>query len=312
MKMGRYLGEIFLGHDDEMKGYVTETVSPVLTKMVFYGNALARYVAFKALKQISSHPKNGKILVNLGIASNLIDEVLERTVYNEPVNSKAEAAAILTNMLESGSVQLNDLQTNHKMSLDYIICNMIKRVRNSTPDDLNINFVRILLCLMKFPKTRDIIVSVVEEGDACTNIIELFNNPNEQLQVVSIMFSIALSPFFGHILADRLCKTRGQPQALLNEHPETTEPPEKQAVSVNLALFNTAHSFLRKLHQVQRSGARMSKYEGSYLEGLVGILVRFTSTLYEHQFLALARTYSFTTLFTELLMNTFSDEIQLD
>ncbi|KAK1416198.1 hypothetical protein QVD17_31987 [Tagetes erecta] len=323
MEMGRYLGEIFLGHDDEMKGYVIETVSPVLTKMVFYGNTSARNVAFKALKQISSHPENGKILVNLGIASKLIDEVLERTVYNEPVNSKAEAAAILANMLESGSVQLNDLQTDHKMSLDYIIYNMIKRVRNSTPDDLNINFVRILLCLMKFPKTQDIIVSVVEEGDACTNIIELFNNPNEELQVVSIMFSVALSPFFGHILADRLCKTRGQPQALLNELPETTEPTEKQAVSVNflaklphenlalnLALFNTVPSFLRKLHQVQRSGARMSKYGGAYLEGLVGILVRFTSTLYEHQFLALARTYSFTTLFTELLMNTFSDEIQ--
>lgn len=323
MEMGRYLGEIFLGHDDEMKGYVIETVSPVLTKMVFHGNTLARNVAFKALKQISSHPENGIILVKLGIASKLIDEMFKSTIYNDPVNSKAEAAAILANMLESGSVQLNDLQTDQKMSLDYIIYNMIRRVRNSTPDDLNINFVRILLCLMNFPKSKDIIVSVVEEGDACTNIIELFNNPNEELQVVSIMFCIALSPFFGHILADRLCKTRGQPQALLKELPETTEPTEKQAVSVNflaklphenhalnLALFNTVPLILRKLDQVQRSGTRMSKYGGAYLEGLVGILVRFTSTLYEQQFLALARTYSFTTLFTELLMNTFSDEIQ--
>ncbi|KAI3730523.1 hypothetical protein L1987_61693 [Smallanthus sonchifolius] len=176
---------------------------------------------------------------------------------------------------------------------------------------------------MKFPKTQDIIVSVVEEGDACANIIELLSNPNEELQVVSIMFSIALLPFFGNMLADRLCKRRGQPQALLKELLETTAPTEKQAVSVsflaklphenltlNLALLNSVPLVLRKLDQVQRSGARMSKYGNIYLEGLVGILVRFTSTLHDNQFLVLARTFSFTTVFTELLMNTFSDEIQ--
>ncbi|KAJ0900575.1 putative U box domain, armadillo repeat-containing domain, armadillo-like helical [Helianthus annuus] len=323
MEMGSYLGEIFLGQDDEIKGYVVETVSPVLIQMVFHGNSLARNVAFKALKQISSHPENATILVKSGIASNMFDEMLKRTIYNEPMNSKAEAAAILANILESGSVQLSDLQTDHKMSLNYVVYTMIKRVRNSTSDDVNINFVRILLCLMKFPKTQEIIVSVVKEGDACTNLVELLNNPNEELQVVSIVFSIALSPFFGNILAEKLCKTRGQPQALLKDLPETTAPTEKQAVSVkflaklphenlslNLALFNAVPLILRKLDQVQRSGTRMSKYGSVYLEGLVGILVRFTSTLYEHQFLVLATTFSFTTVFTELLMNTFSDEIQ--
>ncbi|KAI3730522.1 hypothetical protein L1987_61692 [Smallanthus sonchifolius] len=127
MEMGSYLGEIFLGDDDEIKGYVLETVSPVLIQMVFHGNSLARNVAFKALKQISSHPENGKFLVRSGIASNMFNEMLKRTIYNKPMNSKAEAAAILANILESGSVQLNDLQTDHKMSLDYIIYNMIKK-----------------------------------------------------------------------------------------------------------------------------------------------------------------------------------------
>ncbi|KAL8258112.1 hypothetical protein R6Q59_030153 [Mikania micrantha] len=323
MKMGSYLGELFLGHDDEIKGYVVETVSPVLIHMVSHGNSLARNVSFKALKQISSHPENATILVRSGVASNMLNEMLKRTIYDEPVNLKADAAAILANILESGSLQLNDLHTDQKMSLHYVIYNLIKRVRISTPDDMNINFVRILLCFMKFPKTQDIMVSVVEEGDACTNIIELLNNPNEELQVVSILFSIALSPHFGHILADRLCKTRGQPQALLKELPENTTPTKKQAVSasflaklphenliLNLALCNSVPLILRKLHQVERSGARMSKYGSVYLEGLVGILVRFTSTLHENQFLVLARTFNFTNVFTELLMNTFSDEIQ--
>ncbi|KAI3734060.1 hypothetical protein L6452_13521 [Arctium lappa] len=325
VKMASYLGEIFLGHDDDIKGYVVETASPALIQMVFHGNSLARDVAFKALKQISSHHENGKILVTAGTVSSMLHEMFKRTIYDEPMNSKAEAAAILANILESGSVELNDLQVNHKMSLDYIIYNIVKKVGNSNPDELNIYFLRILLCLMKFSKTSAIIVSLVKESDACTNLIELVNNPNEELRVSSIVFSTALSPFLGNTLAERLCKTRGQPQALLEELLETTPPTEKQAVSanflaklphenvtLNVALLNmdTTPLILRRIRQVQKSGIRMSKYGSAYLEGLVGILVRFTATLYEHQILVLARTYKFTTLFTELLMNTSSDEVQ--
>nr|XP_043613673.1 putative U-box domain-containing protein 42 [Erigeron canadensis] len=323
MEMADYIGEIFLGNDHEIKNYVAETASPALLQMVFHGNSLARNVAFTALKQISSHHENGKILVKTGAIGKMLNEVFKRTIYDEPMNSKAEAAGILANILESGSVELNDLQVDHKMSLDYIIYNIVKRVGNSMPDEMNINFVRILLCLMKFLKTSTIIVSVVKENDACANIIELLNNPNEELQVVSIMFSIALSPFLGQILADKLCKTRGQPQALLKELPEMTPPTEKQAVSVNflaklphenislnLALYHTVPLILKKIDQIQRSGMRMSKYGIVYLEGLVGILVRFTATLYENHFLILAKNFTFTNVFTELLMNTFSDEIQ--
>ncbi|GJZ48927.1 putative U-box domain-containing protein 42 [Tanacetum coccineum] len=323
MEMASHIGEIFLGNDDEIKAYVAETALPGLIQMVTDGNSLARNVAFRALKQISSHRENGKILVKSGTISNMYNEIFKRTIYDEPTNSKAEAAGILANILESGSVVLNDLQVDHKMSLDYIIYNIVKRVGNSMPDELNVNFVRILLCLMRFPKTKETIVSVVKENDACASITELLNNPNEELQVVALVFCIALSPFLGHTLADKLCKTRGQPQALLQDLPETTPPTEKQTVSVtflaklphenitlNLALMNMIPLILRKMDQVQKSGTRMSKYGSTYFEGLVGILVRFTATLYENQFLILAKNFSFTTVFTELLMNTSSDEVQ--
>lgn len=323
MEMASNIAEIFLGHDDDIKRYVAQTATPALLHMVNHGNSLARNVSFKALKQISSHHENGKILVKSGIVGNMLNEMFKRTIYNEPMNSKAEATVILANILESGSVELNDLQVDHKMSLDYIIYNIIKRVGNSTSDKFNINFVRILLCLMKFPKTEDIVVSVVKESDACTNVIELLNNPNEVLQVVTIMFSTALSPVLGHTLADRLCKTRGQPQALLEELPETTAPTEKQAISakflarlphenisLNLALLETVPFILRKINQVQQFGSRTSKYGSVYLEGLVGILVRFTATLYENLFLILAKNFSFCNVFTELLTNTVSDEVQ--
>ncbi|CAI9296685.1 unnamed protein product [Lactuca saligna] len=241
MEMASFIGEIFLGNDDDNNTYVAETASHALIQMVFQGNSLARNVAFKALKQISSHHENGKILVKSGAITNMLHEMFKRTIYNEPTNSKAEAAGILANILESGAVDLTDLQLDHTMSLDYVIYNFVKGVSNSTPDELNINFVRILLCLMKFPKTSDIIVSLVKESDLCTNLIELLNNP--------------------------------------------------------------------KIDRVQKSGMRMSKYGSDYFEGLVGILVRFTSTLYEQQFLVLAMSFRFTRMFTELLTTT-SDEVQ--
>ncbi|XP_071689742.1 putative U-box domain-containing protein 42 [Rutidosis leptorrhynchoides] len=324
MEMAGYIGELFIGHDDEIKRRVAETASPALIQMAFHGNSLARNVAFRALKQISSHPENGNFLVKSGTVTNMLQEIFKRSIYDEPMNSKAEAAGILANILESGCGELNDLQVDRKMSLDYIIYNLVRRIGNSMPDELNVNFVRILSCLMKFAKSRDIIVSVVKESDVCTNLIELLNNPNEEIQVTSIVFCIALSPFIGHTLADRLCKIKGQPQALLKDLNETMPPTEKQAVSVNflaklphenislnLALFTSVPLVLRKIDQVMKSGMRMSKFGSSYLEGLVGILVRFTYTLYENQFLILAKNFNFATVFTDLLMNTFSDEIQI-
>ncbi|KAI7993981.1 putative U-box domain-containing protein 42 [Camellia lanceoleosa] len=102
MKMGMAsnLGEIVLGHDS--KTQVAERASPALIKMVHSGNSLIRNAAFKALKQISSYQPNSKVLVEVGIVRMIVQEMFTRTIYNEPMNSKKQAAAILANILESG------------------------------------------------------------------------------------------------------------------------------------------------------------------------------------------------------------------
>ena len=97
--MASYLGEIVLGHDS--KTQVTERASPALIKMVQSGNSLTRKAAFKAPKQISSYHPNSKVLVEAGIVRTMVEEMFARTIYNEPMNSKKEVAAILANVLES-------------------------------------------------------------------------------------------------------------------------------------------------------------------------------------------------------------------
>ncbi|KDP31420.1 hypothetical protein JCGZ_11796 [Jatropha curcas] len=324
MEMASYLGEITLGNDS--KTYVAETASPALIQMVHRGNTLTRRAAFKALAQISSYSPGAKILTKAGIIQVMVEEMFTRRISNEPMNSKNEAAAILANIFETG-LELENLQVNshgHKLTSDYVLYNFIHMINNSTSEELNINLIRILLSLMKLPNSIDTIVSVVKETVASYTLIELINNPHEELGVAAIKLLIELSAHMGHTLVERLCKTRGQPKNLLLCQ-TSNQITERQAVStkflaklphqnltLNLALLrqNAVPSILQTINQIQTTGTRTSRYASAYLEGLVAILVRFTTTLYEPEILSLARNYNFTLVFTELLMRTSSDEVQ--
>lgn len=324
-EMASYLGENVLGHDS--KTYVAERVSPALIKMVHTGNPLIRRAAFKALSQISSYQPNGKILIEAGIVQIMAEEMFTRRIYDELMDSKIEAAAILANIFESG-LELENLEVNshgHTMASDYVVCNIIYMLKNSSPDELNTNLIRILMCLTKNPKSMATMVSLAKEIETSFTLIELINNPHEELGVATIKLLIMLAPHMGHTIADRLCKTRGQPENLIQIPNDITRITEKQAVSakflaelphqnltLNLALLfkNAVPTILQTIRQIQRSGTRSSRYSSSYFEGLVGIIVRFTTTLYDPQILFLARTHNFTIVFTELLMKSSSDEVQ--
>lgn len=323
--MASYIGEIVLVPDRST--YVAERASPALIKMLHTGNSLSRNAAFKALKQISLYHTNGNILVEAGIIQVMVEEIFNRKIYDEPMDSKKEAAGILANILEFG-LQLENLEANvhgHRFDSEYTVHNIIHMIGNSSPDELNINLIRILQCLMKFQKTSAAIVSAVKETDAGYILIEFINYPNEELGVASIKFLTTLSPLMGHTLSDRLCKTRGQPVSLIQ--PSTVDDciTEKQAVSaiflaklphqnltLNLALIEgkTVSRIIGQINKLQNGGARTRRHVNAYFEGLVGILVRFTSTLYDHQILQLVKNYNFTLIFSELLMKPSSDEIQ--
>ncbi|KAE8699046.1 DNA-directed RNA polymerase isoform 1 [Hibiscus syriacus] len=287
MEMASYLGEVILSNDS--KTYVAERASPTVIKML--------------------------------VLSKLWLKRFTRRIYDEPLNSKKEAAAILAHILESG-VEHDSIQVNshgHRISSDYVVYNIISMLKNSKAHELNINLIRILLCLTKSPKSMATIVSVLNETEASYTLIGFIDNQHEQLGVAAIKLLVTLSPHMGNTLAERLCKTRGQSPM------ETNHITEKQAVSakfleklpqqnltLNLALLhkNVVPIILQKIILIQRSGIRTSRHATVYLEGLVGILVRFTTTLYEPQILFLAKAQKLTSVLTELLMKTSSDEVQ--
>uniref|UniRef100_A0A2P2JQW8 RING-type E3 ubiquitin transferase n=3 Tax=Rhizophora mucronata TaxID=61149 RepID=A0A2P2JQW8_RHIMU len=325
MEMANYLGDISLGHDG--KTHVAERASTALINMVHRGNTLSRRAAFKALSQISSYHPNVEVLTKAGVVQTMVEEMFSRRIYSEPMNSKSEASAILANVFEAG-IDLENLHVNshgHKLHSDYVVYNIIDMLKNSSPDELSINIIRVLLCLTKSPKSMGTIVSVVKETEASYTLVELINNPREELVVAAIKLLVTLSPFIGHMLVDRLCMICDQPDNLVLGNCLTTQISEKQAVSVqflaklphqnlrlNLALAsnNKVPTILERINQIQSTWTGTSRYARPYLEGLVGILVRFTTTLYEPYILSLARKYNFTAVFTKLLMRASSDEVQ--
>ncbi|KAB1999710.1 hypothetical protein ES319_D12G179600v1 [Gossypium barbadense] len=303
MEMTSYLGELILSNDS--KAYVAEKASTSIIKMVQSGNTIFRNAAFKALSQISSHHPNGKILVEVGILNIMAEMMFTRRIYDELMDSKKRVLQYL---------QIIKVNTHgRRLSSNYAVYNIIHMLKNSTPDELNINLIRILLCLTKSPRSMDTIVSVVNETEASYTLIELINNPHEQVGVAVIKLLILLVP-------------HGQPQSLMECPSGTNHITEKQALSarflaklpqqnltLNLALLNNnvVPTILERIFLIQRNGTRTSRHATVYLEGLVGILVRFTATLYEPQMLFLARTHNLTSVFTEMLIKTSSDEVQI-
>nr|CAD1825322.1 unnamed protein product [Ananas comosus var. bracteatus] len=173
--------------------------------------------------------------------------------------------------------------------------------------------------------TLSTIVSVTRETEVICTVVELLNAPSEELTVVAAKLLITLSSHSGHTIADGLCKTRGQPESLVKnfDHNSTTEKHAVSAnllaklphrnVTLNLALLEqgAVPIILDRIQVIQRGETRTSRYAKLYVEGLVGILVRFTATLYDADILQMAMEQNLTSVFVELLVRTSgSDEVQ--
>ncbi|KAI3963635.1 hypothetical protein MKW92_049336 [Papaver armeniacum] len=315
MQMGAYLGVIVLGHDSET--YVAERASSTLIKMVQSEKSLTRKVAFNGLAKISSYQRNSNTLVEAGIVPIMIEEMFTRKIDSGRLNSKKESVAILANLLDSG-ILFENIKVNthgHTMTSHYFVYNLIELLRNSTSDEVCINLIKIFHCLIKYPKSTSTVL----------HLIEFLDSPSEELGIETLKLLLTLTTYMGHTLADRLCNTKDQPENLIKIPPETAQLTEKiviaakflallphQNLPLNLALLYTGRipAVIQIINEIQISGTRTSRFTNLYLEGLVGILVRFTTTLYERQILQLASSCNITLVLTQLLMRGTSDEVQ--
>ncbi|TVU11656.1 hypothetical protein EJB05_45253 [Eragrostis curvula] len=327
MEMVSYLGELV--QKQEMTINIAGSASENLIKMVRSGNTAIRKAALDVLVQISSHHPNARTLVDANAVPVMVEELFIRKIDDEPIGSKTEAAAVLANIVESGLDPENIVvnKEGHVITSKYSVYNFAHMLKCTVPDNLNLSVVRVLLALTARPKPLATVVSVMKEQDNSHTVIELMGSPtSEALAVSATRLLIALSPQMGHTIAEKLCRAPGQPGKLVKSIGQPGRVTERHAVSamllaklpyqhiaLNLSLVSRGGvpTLLAKIEEMQRGGMRASRHAKAYMEGLVGALVRLTSTLYDRDVLQAAMDHNFTSVLTDLLVRSVgSDEVQ--
>jgi hypothetical protein len=326
MEMVSYLSELV--HEQELTIDITRNTSEILINMTRSCNPMVRKTAFNVLVQLSSHHPNSMMLVNTGIVPVMIEELFIRKVDDEPMNSMANAATVLANIVESGidpdTTVVN--KEGHVLTSKYSIHNFVHMLKCYMPDDFNLSILRILLALTALSKPLATVVSVIRENHRGHAIVELISSPTEALSIVATRLLITLSPHIGHTIAERLCKTQGQPGKLIKSISHTGRVTERQAASasllsrlpyrntsLNVALVqeHAMPTILSVIKEMQKGTGRTSRHTVPFMEGLVGALVRFTATLYSPEVLKAAMEHNLVSVLTDLLGGAAgSDEVQ--
>jgi hypothetical protein len=129
MEMVSYLSELV--HEQELTIDITRNTSEILINMTRSCNPMVRRTAFNVLVQLSSHHPNSMMLVNTGIIPVMIEELFIRKVDDEPMNSMANAATVLANVVESGidpdTTVVN--KEGHVLTSKYSIYNFVHIVK---------------------------------------------------------------------------------------------------------------------------------------------------------------------------------------
>ncbi|KAK3158975.1 hypothetical protein QOZ80_2AG0144120 [Eleusine coracana subsp. coracana] len=326
MEMVSYLSELV--HEQELTIDITRSTSEILIKMTRSCNPMVRKAAFSVLVQLSSHHHNSMMLVNTGAVPVMIEELFIRKVDDEPANSMASAATVLANIVESGidpdTTVVN--KEGHVLTSKYSIYNFVHMLKCFMPDDLNLSIIRILLALTALAKPLATVVSVIRENHRGHAIVELMSSPTEALSITATRLLITLAPHIGHTIAERLCKTQGQPGKLIKSISHTGRVTERQAASatllsrlpyrntsLNVALVeeHAMPAIMSVIKEMEKGTARTSRHAVPFMEGLVGALVRFTATLYSPEVLKAAMDHNLVSVFTNLLGGAAgSDEVQ--
>uniref|UniRef100_A0A0A9G2H9 Uncharacterized protein n=1 Tax=Arundo donax TaxID=35708 RepID=A0A0A9G2H9_ARUDO len=326
MEMVSYLSELV--QEQEVTIDITRSTSEILIKMARSCNPIIHKAVFDVLAQLSSHCPNSKTLVDAGAVPVMIEELFIRKFDDEPVNSMVNAATVLANIVESGidpdTTVVN--KEGHVLTSKYSIYNFVHMLKCFVPDDLNLSIIRILLALTALAKPLATVVSVIRENHRGHAIVDLMSSPTEALSIAAMRLLITLCPHIGHTIAERLCKTQGQPGRLVKSISNAGRITERQAASatllarlpyrntsLNVALVQegAVPAILSAVREMQNGVARTSRHAAPFTEGLVGGLVRLTATLYSPEVLKAAMDHNLPSVLAELLGGAAgSDEVQ--
>jgi len=168
------------------------------------------------------------------------------------------------------------------------------------------------------------VVSGIKSAGATVSLLQFIDAPQRDVRFASVKLLQRLCPHMGQELADGLRVTTGQLGTLISimganglteEHAAAAclvaNLPERDAILTRSLLDEGAFPVVvGKIDEVRHGETRGSRFRTPYMEGLVGILARFTFLLDDVAVLALAKQYNLASLFTDLLQTNGFDEVQ--
>eukprot|EP01018_Ginkgo_biloba_P029799 Gb_23646 [translate_table: standard] len=323
MEMANYLGDVVLSNDG--KTFVAEMAARTLVNIMGSGRLPAREAALKALNQISSYEANGKILIEAGILPPLIKDLFTVGVNQLPMKMKEVSATVLANVVNSNfefeSAPID--ADGHTLVSENIIHNLLHLISNTGPA-IEAKLLQVLVGLANSSEAVLNVVEAIKSAGATISLIQFIEAPQKDLRIASVKLLQRLCPHMGQELADGLRVTSGQLGTLIKimgsngmteEHAAAANLvanlPVMDAILTRSLLAEGAFPVIVSRIDVVRHGEmRGSRFLTPYLEGLVGILARFTFLLDDVEVLALGKEYNLASLFTDLLQTNGLDEVQ--
>lgn len=323
LEMTNYLAEVVLNNDG--KALVAKMAAPTLVNILGSGRLPAREASLKALNQISSYDANGKILIEAGILPPLIKDLFTVGVNHLPIKLKEVLATTLANVVNSGfgfeSATID--ADGHTLVSESIIHNFLHLISNTGPA-IEAKLLQVLVGLASSSEAVLNVVTGIKSAGATVSLLQFIDAPQRDVRIASVKLLQRLCPHMGQELADGLRVTTGQLGTLISimganglteEHAAAANLlanlPERDAILTRSLLDEGAFPVVvGKIDEVRHGETRGSRFRTPYLEGLVGILARFTFLLDDVAVLALAKQYNLASLFTDLLQTNGFDEVQ--
>ncbi|CAL9240869.1 unnamed protein product [Arabidopsis halleri] len=328
VSMAFYLGVLALNND--VKVIVAQTVGSSLIDLMRTRDMRQREAALGALNNISSFEGSAKVLINTGILPPLIKDLFYVGPNQLPIRLKEVSATILANIVNIGyEFDKVPVGPDHQTLVSEEIVENLLQLTSNTGPEIQGKLLAVLVGLTSCPNSVINVVSAIRNSAAIISLVQFVEiHENDDLRLASIKLLHNISPHMSEELANVLRGTVGQLGnlvAIISENTTTiteeqaaaagllAELPERDlGLTMRLLREGAFEKIISKIVGIRQGEIRGIRFERTFLEGLVSILVRITFALTkETHAVSFCCENNLTSLFLDLLQSNSQDNIQM-
>ncbi|RLN08862.1 U-box domain-containing protein 44-like [Panicum miliaceum] len=325
LAMAEYLGELALAND--VKVVVAEQAGALLVSIIksTASSLPAREATLKALREISSNESSARILLHAGILPPLVKDLLSVGAGHLPMRLKEVSAAILANLVASGSLDAETAGVGETLLSEDVLHSLLHLISNTGPA-IECKLLSVLVGLTGSPATVADVVSAIRSSGATISLVQFVEAAHREIRLESLKLLRNVSPHMGAELADALGGHLGSLlRAVYDDRSRSGGVTEEQAAAAGLLgdlperdwdltrqlqELGAFRALASKLVELRRGTIRGNRHVVPFTEGAVKVLYRVTCALGEgggaYEYVEVARELGLAPLFVDLLQQQMS------